>query len=108
MMRALRESSHERRMRREVQDSTALRTIVLSFEARERARTAGEEPDPFAVELLDTLGRGWMEGTLTDRIRLPASDALVPRAERVGFSWGRGERFRNRSHRHTTTLRSEA
>lgn len=91
-----RESSHLRRMRREVQDATALSTMVRAFED-----CRGDSPDPFSVEVIQRLYDGWEQGTLTDRIRLPASDPLVPRAERIGFSWGRGERFRNRSQRVT-------
>jgi len=90
----MKETSHVRHMRRELQDATALRTIVRSFEA---LRQPGLSADSFAGGVVETLLAGWEAGTLTDRIRLPASDPLVPRAEKCGFTWGRGQRHRNRA-----------
>jgi hypothetical protein len=98
-VKAPRETSHVRRMRRELQDATALRTIVLCWEEFNSARDLPE--DAFSLKVITTLHDGWMAGTLTDRLRLPASDPLVPRAVKVGFSWGRGQRFKNRSQRVT-------
>lgn len=79
-------------MRRELQDATALQTIVSCYESLLRG-----ERDPFAIDVLDTLTRGWESKTLDDRIRVSQDEQIARRAQELGlFTWGRGNRHRNR------------
>lgn len=77
-------------VRRQVQDATALRTIVTCLERF----LAGGELSPFAADVVVTLNAEWTAG-MNDRLRLSAHDPVARAAQATGlFRWGRGERFK--------------
>lgn len=83
---------HGRMMRRELQDATALHTIVSCYEAiLEGAAT------PFDVDVIETMSFGWHDGTLDDRIRVAQHEPIARRAAELKlFTWGRGNRRKNK------------
>lgn len=84
--------THARHMHRELQDATALATIVRCYEDWCVARAS-----PFAADVILSMSKQWQAGTLTDRIRVARDEPIARRAQQLGlFTWRRGQRHQNR------------